>query len=149
MSRLPAGGVGETAARSEWILVAGFFLSGGGAPGSFAVDSPSGPHSQFRGAAVWGFPSPEFELRRLRVFLIRKFDLICCKVVALVTQGGGSCGAKLRRLPGHGGAPSVPRRQRGRGRSGGGAPAIRSALRLRHRDPVGLDVIFLFCWISL
>ena len=91
------------AARPEWILGAVIFLFGVGAPGSSAVDLPSGPRSQFLGAVVRGLPSPESELRRLRKLLIMKFDLVCCKVVAMTTQDGGSCGAKLRRLPGHAG----------------------------------------------
>ena len=147
LCRSPAGGAGKMAARPEWILGAVIFLFGVGAPGSSAVDLPSGPRSQFLGAVVRGLPSPESELRRLRKLLIMKFDLVCCKVVAMTTQDGGSCGAKLRRLPGHGGAPSSPRRLRGR--SGGGAPAICTVFRLRHRDPEGLFVFSFLCWISL
>ena len=106
------------AARSEWILVAEIFLFGVGAPGGSAVDLLSKLCSQVFGAVLRGYPSPEFELRRLRV----SFGSIRAVFAGrwLRWRWMEAHRDRVRRLPGRGGAVPYPRRE---GSSGGGAPA--------------------------
>ena len=139
VSRLPAGRAVETAARLVRRFGAEVVVFGGGALVSSAADLPPCACLQFPGAVWCAFPSPDSVVRRIRAFE----DLEGDGDAQHGDAGGGAgwrfLGTEDRRLPVRRGATSDPRRL---WRSGGGAPAARSALRQRRRDLAGLKCNF-------
>ena len=99
LCRLPAGGAEEMAARSVWFCRAAVVIFDGEVPEVFTVGRLPCPCSRFFGAAGRGFPSPETEVRRLRV--LNKLDLQVewSKATKLALQDGGSSEPRVGDFP--------------------------------------------------
>ena len=116
-------------------------LFDGGVPEVSVVDHLSCPCSRFLGAAEQGFPSPEIELRWLRLCNKLKVVVYWSKTTTMAMQGGGFLKLEVRRLPVRRGALPIQVMKRS---SGGGMRRRHVLFAVVGRGPEGLRCIFCF-----